>query len=185
MKCPYCGSEGGNPGGSCPQCGGQIPAQAAPSSQAAPQAGSKYPPAVEVPAKENMVLGIVGALVGSLIGAVSIVLLGQLGYIASISGWLLAILTLKGYEKLGKKLSVVGVIICIVVMVGMTFAGYVVSNTVMLMREYEATWSEAYPLVMEVIGEGHSDVNKEILMLYAFVALGAVPTIISFFKNKK
>ena len=55
--------------------------------------------------------GIVGALIGSLIGAVVIVIVGQLGYVAAVSGLVMAICTLKGYEMLGKKLGTPGIII--------------------------------------------------------------------------
>ncbi len=50
---------------------------------------------------ENMVAGTVGALLGSLLGVACIVLLGQLGYVAAVSGIVMAICTMKGYELLG------------------------------------------------------------------------------------
>ena len=55
--------------------------------------------------------GVVGALIGSLLGAASIILLSQLGYVAAISGVIMAVCALKGYELLGGKLTKKGVII--------------------------------------------------------------------------
>ena len=69
---------------------------------------AEMPGSPEVKAPENMVLGILGAIVGALIGGASIIGLSQLGYIASISGLILAFCTLKGYEllsKLGRKIT--------------------------------------------------------------------------------
>ena len=56
----------------------------------------------EIKAPENVFLGLIGARVGARLGGASIILLSQLGYIASISGVILAFCTLKGYQLLGK-----------------------------------------------------------------------------------
>ena len=56
----------------------------------------------EVRAPENVPMGMIGALLGAVLGGASIILFSQLGYIASISGVILAFCTLKGYELLGK-----------------------------------------------------------------------------------
>lgn len=50
--------------------------------------------------KENLVGGVVGALVGSLLGVASIILLSQMGYVAALSGVIMAVCALKGYELL-------------------------------------------------------------------------------------
>lgn len=46
--------------------------------------------------KENLVGGVVGALIGSLLGVASIVLLSQLGYVAAISGVIMGSLRPEG-----------------------------------------------------------------------------------------
>lgn len=66
---------------------------------------------------ENLAGGIAGALIGSLLGVVCIVLLSQLGYVAAISGVLMAVGVLKGYEKLGGKLTKKGIVISMIIMV--------------------------------------------------------------------
>ncbi len=45
--------------------------------------------------KENWLAGIVGAFIGSLIGVGVIILLGQLGYVAALSGIAMAVCALK------------------------------------------------------------------------------------------
>ena len=63
--------------------------------------------------KEKVAGGILGAFLGILIGAICIVLVNQFGYIASISGVVMGVCALKGYQILGKKMSLKGIIICV------------------------------------------------------------------------
>lgn len=71
--------------------------------------------------KENVFAGIVGALLGSLIGVALIVAISQLGYVVWISGLAMGVCTVKGYEFLAKRYSIKGAIICLVIVVGMTY----------------------------------------------------------------
>ena len=48
---------------------------------------------------DNIITGAVGAFLGSLIGVACIVIVGQLGYVASVSGLVMGVCALKGYEK--------------------------------------------------------------------------------------
>lgn len=59
--------------------------------------------------RENIVAGAVGAFLGAMLGGACIVMLGQLGYVAALSGMVMAVCALKGYELLGGRLSVKGV----------------------------------------------------------------------------
>ena len=61
--------------------------------------------------RENIVAGVVGAFLGSLIGVACVVIIGQLGYVASISGLIMAVCALKGYELLGGSLTKKGALI--------------------------------------------------------------------------
>ena len=80
--------------------------------------------------QENTGLGIVGALLGSLVGVAAIVLIGQLGYVAAIGGVVMALATFFGYEKLGKKLTTKGIVICTVIMIAMVFVAAMVDCTI-------------------------------------------------------
>lgn len=80
-------------------------------------------PCDEVEVNENVVAGIVGAFLGSLVGLACIVLFGRLNYIIVLSGVIMSVCTLKGYEWLGKKLSGKGMIISIVLMIIMIYLG--------------------------------------------------------------
>lgn len=138
--------------------------------------------------KENVLGGLVGALLGSLIGVASIVLLSQLGYVAALSGLLMAICTLKGYELLAGKLSTKGIIISSVLMIVMTLLGDQVDWAIIVARELEVDFFTAFRIFPELLSYEVIDMGAyvgNLVMLYLFGLLGAVPTIINAFKNRK
>lgn len=69
--------------------------------------------AVQGQKKENVLLGLLGAVVGVLLGAVLWVIIGQIGFIAGIAGYVIVLCGMKGYQMLGKGMSKLGVIICV------------------------------------------------------------------------
>lgn len=143
--------------------------------------------------RENIVGGIVGALLGSLLGVLCIILLSQLGYVAALSGAVMAVGVLKGYELLGGKITKKGVVISVLIMLLMTYLGDRLDWAIVLFKDgggAEAGYNlfECYRLVpymieMEVIDITTYAVN--LLMIYAFLLLGAIPTIRSRVKEKK
>ena len=130
--------------------------------------------------KENLVGGVVGALIGSLLGVASIVLLSQLGYVAAISGVIMAVCALKGYELLGGKLTKKGVIISVVIMIVMTYVGDRVDWAIMIARELETDVFYGYRLLPLLLSEKIIDMTSYVLnlvLVYAFLLVGAIPTI--------
>ncbi len=69
----------------------------------------------------NPVLGTIGALVGSLLGVLAIVVLGQIGYVAVVSGIVMGFGTFVGYAKLGGGMDLKGFIISILIMIAMIY----------------------------------------------------------------
>ena len=59
---------------------------------------------VQAPVKENVFLGAVGALAGTLIGVICIVITGQLGYVSALCGVVMGVCALRGYQMLGNVL---------------------------------------------------------------------------------
>ena len=137
---------------------------------------------------ESLIGGIVGALLGTLIGVLSIILLSQLGYVAALSGVLMAVCTLKGYELLGKKLSTKGIVICCILMILMTYVGDRLDWAIVIARELAVDFGTAYQSVPYLLQIGVLDSAAywgNLLLVYLFVLLGAVPTIMNIMKNKK
>lgn len=132
--------------------------------------------------RENVVAGIVGAFLGSLIGVVCIVLLGQLGYVASVSGLVMAVCALKGYEKLGGVLSKKGAAFSAVLILVMTYLANRLDWAISVAEAFDAGILTAFGaidyLLEEEVIEGGSYWGN-LVMLYIFTLMGAVPTIIS------
>ena len=141
------------------------------------------PAPAEMPAPESFVLGLIGALVGAILGGASIILLSQIGYIASISGFILAVCTLKGYELLGKRLSGKGIVLCVLLMIVTPFVADWIDWAIYLMRDYPEYGLNIFDsciLVGELMAEGYVDMFeyfKNLGMIYLFVILGAFGTL--------
>lgn len=137
--------------------------------------------------KERVGRGILGALIGALIGAVCIVLVDQLGYVASISGVVMGACTLKGYQIMGKKMSLKGMIICVILMLLMVYLSNWFGYAVAVAQVYEADILSCFLAVPELIAEAVIDSSayyKDLAMLYLFTAIGAVPVIKNQVKGK-
>lgn len=150
--------------------------------------GMEMPVSPEVKPAENFVLGLVGALIGAAIGGASIIGLGQLGYIASISGVILAFCTLKGYELLAKGISTKGVIVCAVLMLVTPFLADYLNLGITLYKELSplgATFGDCMEILPEVLkdGEAVGDYLKNLGMLYLFVVLGGFYIVKNAFKK--
>lgn len=186
MNCPHCGAELVENAAFCSSCGASVnPEQQTPEQQTPAQ---ETPVVPEKP--ENMLTGIVGALLGAAIGAGAIILLGQLGYIASISGFVLAVCTLKGYELLGGKLSTKGMIISLILMLVTPYIADRLDWAIVIAKEFSGegiTFGQAFAAVPALIEEGaitKSDYMTNLLMLYGFTLLGAFSTFKGMFKKK-
>lgn len=69
--------------------------------------------------KSNPILGIIGALIGSLPGVALWALIYQAGYIAGLAGIVVVLGAMKGYSMLGKNLDRKGVVICVLISLAM------------------------------------------------------------------
>ena len=135
--------------------------------------------------KERVVLGTLGAFGGALIGTICIVILGQFGYIASICGVVMGFCAMGGYQLLGKKMSKKGIIITIVIMLVMVYVSNWISYALAVADVAEVDVLTAFLVTPELVSEGFIDAGayyKDLVMLYAFMAIGAVPTIKKYFK---
>ena len=137
--------------------------------------------------QENTGLGIVGALLGSLVGVAAIVLIGQLGYVAAIGGVVMALATFFGYEKLGKKLSGKGVAISALVMIAMVFVAEIVQWNIVFSREMGIDFFDGLSIFGTFLADSEvkTDFIISLMESYAFTALGAIPAVYSSLKKKK
>ena len=146
-------------------------------------------PVAEIKEPENTALGIIGALVGAILGGASIILLSQLGYIASLSGWALAFCTLKGYALLGKGISKKGVVICAVLMLITPFVADWLDWGLVLYQsaaEYGVSYLDCLMIIPEFLADGTITMGeylKNLGMIYLFVVIGGFYTVKEAFKK--
>lgn len=137
--------------------------------------------------RENVLAGTVGALLGSDLGVAAIVIVSRLGYVASVTGLVMAVCTLLGYEKLGGKLTKKGVVICSIIMLAMTYVANQIDWAILIMQEFKIPFFQAYQSISvlldyEAIEAG--DYWGNLALIYVFLLLGAVPMIISKLRNQ-
>ncbi len=160
----------------CPDCAGRMRQDVALTTQHKKRKG------------ENLVGGIVGALLGSVIGVICIIFFSQLGRVAVISGIVMAVCTMKGYEMLGGKLTKKGIVISFLMMLIMTYIGDRLDWAIIIAREWEVDFFTGFQYVPSLIQEGiieGSNYWGNLALLYIFTIGGAIPTSISIVKEHK
>lgn len=201
MNCEKCGRPLEGSGFFCTYCGHSVsyqdqPVQSQPVQQpvyqqpAQPVQAYQTPAPAPVPEKrENVFTGIIGALIGAAIGGGSIILLSQLGYVAGLSGLLLAVCTLKGYELLGGKLSTTGIIISIVLMLVTPYIADRMDWAIVVMNQWGGyTFGEAFALIPDLLKYEYIEMGDYLTslgMVYLFVVIGAVSTVVTTLKQLK
>lgn len=88
-------------------------------------------------ARSNVVTGIIGALLGSLVGVALWVGIYKLGYIAGIAGAIMIVSAMFGYEKLGGSLDLKGIIISAVICIGMIYISERICISMQLYEEFK------------------------------------------------
>lgn len=71
--------------------------------------------------KSNVVLGIIGAIIGAALGGIIWIIIGKLGFIAGIAGFAMMLFAIKGYRKLAGSLDKKGQIISLIIAFVMIF----------------------------------------------------------------
>ncbi|WP_440895456.1 hypothetical protein ACS127_12945 [Amphibacillus sp. Q70] len=139
--------------------------------------------------QENLIGGLVGALLGSLIGVIAIVIFGQLGYVSAVSGIIMGVCSLKGYELLGGKLSNKGIIGSGIVMIIMVYFGTRLDWSISVANYFiDIDILTAFRVLPTLMTEGYieaRDYYVDLALVYLFTALGAIPTVISLLRNRK
>lgn len=86
---------------------------------------------------ENKILGTIGALVGAVISMGVYLLLGRLGVIAAIAGFVALICIFGGYYFLAKDISKVGIIICVVILILTVYVSNKLDWAISLSKAFE------------------------------------------------
>ncbi len=140
--------------------------------------------------REHPFLGTIGAILGALLGGASIILFSQMGYVAAISGVILAFCTVKGYELLGRRLTNRGAVICIILILIMPYLADRLDWAIMLCEtigEFNGPMLlAAFISIPDLLKEGYieqSTYTQSLVMVYLFAALGAVGSLKDLFRK--
>ena len=138
--------------------------------------------------KSNLIPGVVGALLGSMIGCVVYFLIWQLGYVAAIAGLITAVCTFKGYEMLGRVIDKKGVFACIIVIIfAVFFANKIVwaFDAYSALKEYNFSFFDCFRSLNEMIAdlELTGQYYGNLVMAYVMTILGSFGSIANAFKS--
>jgi hypothetical protein len=140
--------------------------------------------------KENILSGVIGAVIGVLLGSVLWVVLGQVGFIAGIAGYAIVFCGMKGYEILGKKLSKTGIVICVILSLLAIAGAEFVSLGVILYSELRKMYDmvslgEAFGLLPEMLHEPElvGEVVKELAIGYVLAIWASYSSVKNIWKQ--
>lgn len=139
--------------------------------------------------RENVPLGIIGAILGVLLGSALWILIGQLGFIAGIAGFAIVFCGMKGYDLLGKRLSKVGIVVCVLLSILMILGAEVASLGFVIYKELSEygtlTMADAFSLIPELMKESEvaAGVAKDLLVGYALAIWASYASIKSAWKQ--
>ena len=139
----------------------------------------------------NVVTGIVGAFLGSLVGVAMWVIVYKLGYIAGMSGAVMVICAMMGYKKFGKCLDIKGIIICVVLCIGMIYISQRLSVSLQLYKEfsdygYDMAFSDCYKEMFDILDvvDQKSTFWGDLAIGYLLFVIASVSYVISSIKNR-
>lgn len=140
--------------------------------------------------REHPFLGTIGAILGAILGGASIILFSQMGYVAAISGVILAFCTIKGYELLGRRLTNRGAIISIILILITPYLADRLDWAIMLCEAIGEINGPmllaAFISVPDLLAEGYIEQStyiQSLVMVYIFAALGAVGSLKDLFSK--
>lgn len=209
--CNYCGTQNEDQANFCASCGSSdFSAAAADGGQAVcqPPAGQMqaYPentpptyPAAGAPYAEpddngngNVIAGIVGAFLFSLIGGLVYFVIYQLGIIAGISGLIIFVLANFGYGLFTKtkKTTTAALVVSIIVAVVMIFLAEYICLSFEIFKVYKdigITFFDAIRATPRFLSEPEvtGAVAKDLVSAYAFGFIATIGNIVSMVKAKK
>lgn len=200
MHCDHCGVSLPDNATVCDICGREVapgtgeapitpPTPNYTSSYTVEQEGALYAQPSKPQKREHPFFGTIGALIGALIGGASIILFSQMGYVAAISGVILAFCTVKGYELLGRRLTNRGALICILLILVTPYLADRLDWAMVICEaygEYGATLLTAFLAVPDLLAEGYIDKSvytQSLVMVYLFAALGAIGSLKDLFRK--
>lgn len=142
---------------------------------------------------ENILKGLLGAFLGSFVGLLIIVIFSNFGIVASISGSVMASLTVKYYKKFAGDMSKTGLIISVIVMIIMTLLALNISISLEIVKVqnqsgYMPNFIYIFTNIYYLIKINYINLGyylSRLVLLYLFMFIGAYSVIRNNLKNLK
>ena len=138
----------------------------------------------------NIITGLVGAFIGSLIGVALWVAVFALGYIAALCGFVLAITIIKGYELFGGKLNALGIFSTIMLTLIMVYVATYLSYGYSIYDTFKETDNiDIFTAIRSVnrflkeFPEFANSFHSDLFLGYVFTTIGTVTTFITAYKK--
>lgn len=131
--------------------------------------------------KSNLVAGLVGAFLGSLIGGILWIAIYKLGYIAGIAGLVTGVCAFKGFELLGGHMNRKGVVGSVIIMLITIFLANKIAwslEAYAALKEYDYTFSDCFRSLSYILESSELTGSY-----YSDLIIGYILTIISSFRN--
>lgn len=196
MFCHNCGNKIPDSSKFCHYCGApQDTFQSASASAVPPPVQPVQPrPAVREDQAERVLPGILGALLCSLGGVAVMVVLFQMGYVASLSGIIMLGCTVWGYAHFGNAISKKGIVISVLIVIFMIYEGTRLCAAISLAGSFDGHSNFLGIILTEMtrfnnifnLPEPQREYYYEILsQQYAFAAAGMIVMVINLFRGSR
>ncbi len=137
--------------------------------------------------KENVLFGLVGALLGTVPGIILWVIVGQLGFVASACGMIIALGATLGCCMLGKCSGIKVLVISVLAILLATFAAICLNYIIAIMKYVHSPIDqsiELFKLMLAKSSEYRLEFFKSIGIGYLMSFLGAYATCAKFIPSK-
>ncbi len=131
-------------------------------------------------------MGILGALLGTAVGIASIILFSRLGFVAVLSGFILILGSGYGYLKLGKDMSVFGVVVCLVLSLAAPYIAEQLDWALLIVEEFGISLFDAFFSIGDFLEYGIIDqemYTDSMVQTYIYCLLGIGIMGFNFFKT--
>ncbi|WP_394896125.1 hypothetical protein [Clostridium paraputrificum] len=127
----------------------------------------------------NIPIGIIGGLLGSLIGVAAWMFVNYLGYISVLCAILLVFCCIGGYKKFGGRINISGVVITSVIIIIMVFLANYLSLGISLYSEFKDVGASLLDCLSDVpallqVAEIKSAFLKDLGISYLFTVISAI-----------
>lgn len=137
----------------------------------------------------NYLTGTLGALAGALIGMLLILLTMRQGYVTTIGGIVLGALTMLAFRKIGGDIDVLGIIICVLVSIAVTYLAIQLNIAIVLTEELSnVNFFDALRIIPELKAQELLDMDsymKDVGKVFYYTGLGLAVELIWEHRKKK